>query len=378
MKLSRFRDSKLFFWTIEVLAVVAVVFILLQMKYIFSPIGIIVSTLFMPILVAGFLFYLFNPLVLFLEKRKVPRILSVIIIFIAFIALIVLAIMQLGPTLADQVTELAKAIPGYWQDFEKWLQGLSNNSSLQGVDLKAELEKLNISLPKIMSVVVDGVASSFGAIVSFVSGFVMILVTVPFIVFYMFKDGHKFVESSGKFFPAAIRTEAKQIIKEMNKTISTYISSQAIDCIVVGIFTFVGYLIIGQPYALLFGLIAGATNIIPYLGPFIGAAPAVIVALFTSPLQALLVIIVVTIVQQLDSNLLSPYIMGKSLSIHPLTIIIILIVAGNLAGIFGMILGVPVYAVVKTVIVNVNRLIKLRRTELALENNPPDNPAPKI
>ncbi|MBC1422357.1 AI-2E family transporter [Listeria seeligeri] len=378
MKLSRFRDSKLFFWTIEVLAIVAVVFILLQMKYIFSPIGIIISTLFMPILVAGFLFYLFNPLVLFLEKRKVPRILSVIIIFIAFIALIVLAIMQLGPTLADQVTELAKAIPGYWQDFEKWLQGLSNNSSLQGVDLKAELEKLNISLPKIMSVVVDGVASSFGAIVSFVSGFVMILVTVPFIVFYMFKDGHKFVESSGKFFPAAIRTEAKQIIKEMNKTISTYISSQAIDCIVVGIFTFVGYLIIGQPYALLFGLIAGATNIIPYLGPFIGAAPAVIVALFTSPLQALLVIIVVTIVQQLDSNLLSPYIMGKSLSIHPLTIIIILIVAGNLAGIFGMILGVPVYAVVKTVIVNVNRLIKLRRNELALENNPPDNPAPKI
>ncbi|MBC6307813.1 AI-2E family transporter, partial [Listeria booriae] len=79
MKFSRFRDSKLFFWTIEILAVVAVLFILLQMKYIFSPIGIIISTLFMPILVAGFLFYLFNPLVLFLEKRKVPRILSVII-----------------------------------------------------------------------------------------------------------------------------------------------------------------------------------------------------------------------------------------------------------------------------------------------------------
>ncbi|MBA5819335.1 AI-2E family transporter, partial [Escherichia coli] len=74
--------------------------------------------------------------------------------------------------------------------------------------------------------------------------------------------------------------------KEMNKTISTYISSQAIDCMFVGLFTFIGYLIIGQPYALLFGFIAGATNIIPYLGPFIGAAPAVIVALFTSPVQA--------------------------------------------------------------------------------------------
>ncbi|HFK7839604.1 TPA: AI-2E family transporter, partial [Listeria monocytogenes] len=160
MKFSRFRDSKLFFWTIEILAVVAILFVLLQMKYIFSPIGIIVSTLFMPILVAGFLFYLFNPLVLFLEKRKVPRLLSVIVIFIAFITLVVLAVMQLGPTLADQVAELAKAIPGYWQDFEKWLQGLSNNSALKDIDMKQELEKLNISLPKIMSVVVDGVASS--------------------------------------------------------------------------------------------------------------------------------------------------------------------------------------------------------------------------
>ncbi|EAD0316770.1 AI-2E family transporter, partial [Listeria monocytogenes] len=153
MKFSRFRDSKLFFWTIEILAVVAILFVLLQMKYIFSPIGIIVSTLFMPILVAGFLFYLFNPLVLFLEKRKVPRLLSVIVIFIAFITLVVLAVMQLGPTLADQVAELAKAIPGYWQDFEKWLQGLSNNSALKDIDMKQELEKLNISLPKIMSVV---------------------------------------------------------------------------------------------------------------------------------------------------------------------------------------------------------------------------------
>ncbi|EAW7185840.1 AI-2E family transporter [Listeria monocytogenes] len=377
MKFSRFRDSKLFFWTIEILAVVAILFVLLQMKYIFSPIGIIVSTLFMPILVAGFLFYLFNPLVLFLEKRKVPRLLSVILIFIAFITLVVLAVMQLGPTLADQVAELAKAIPGYWQDFEKWLQDLSNNSALKDLDIKQELEKLNISLPKIMSVVVDGVASSFGAIVSFVSSFVMILVTVPFIVFYMFKDGHKFVESSGRFFPAGIRSEAKQIIKEMNKTISTYISSQAIDCMFVGLFTFIGYLIIGQPYALLFGFIAGATNIIPYLGPFIGAAPAVIVALFTSPVQALLVIVVVTIVQQIDSNLLSPYIMGKSLSIHPLTIIIILIVAGNLAGIFGMILGVPLYAVVKTIIVNINRLIKLRRGQLAIDNNLPNPDTPK-
>ncbi|EUJ28036.1 hypothetical protein MFLO_12776 [Listeria floridensis FSL S10-1187] len=362
MKNSKFRESKLFFWTIEILAVVAIVFLLLQMKYIFSPIGVIISTLFLPILVSGFLFYMFNPLVEFLEKRKIPRVLGIILIFLVFIILLTLAVIQIGPALADQVAELAKALPGYWSDFEKWINSVIKDSPLKGIDIQGELEKANISIPKIMNIVLDGVSTGIGAVAGFVTNFVMMLATVPFILFYMFKDGHRFMSSVEKFFPKFIRPDAKKIIQEMNKTLSTYISSQALDCLFVGIFTFIGYLIIGQPYALLFGFIAGATNIIPYLGPFIGAAPAVLVALFTSPLQALLVIIVVVIVQQIDGNVLQPLIMGRSLKIHPLTIIVILLVAGNLAGLLGMILGVPLYAVVKTIIVNVAKLIRLRRS----------------
>lgn len=375
MKGSRFRESKLFFWTIEILAVVAIVFLLLQMKYIFSPIGVIISTLFLPILVSGFLFYMFNPLVLFLEKRKVPRLLSVILIFIAFIAIVALAVIQIGPILTDQIAELAKALPGYWSDFEKWLSGITKNPPLNDLDIKDELEKANISVPQIMNSVLNGVSAGIGAIASFLTSFVMILVTVPFILLYMFKDGHRFMDSVEKFFPKVIRPDAKKIIQEMNKTLSSYISSQALDCLFVGIFTFIGYLIIGQPYGLLFALIAGVTNIIPYLGPVIGAAPAVIVALFTSPFQALLVIIVVVIVQQIDGNVLQPLIMGRSLKIHPLTIIVILLVAGNLAGLLGMVLGVPLYAVVKTVIVNIVKLIQLRRGD---KKAPPDDDESKL
>ncbi|MBC1520297.1 AI-2E family transporter [Listeria aquatica] len=361
MKNSRFRESKLFFWTIEILAIVAIVFLLLQMKYIFSPIGVIISTLFLPILVSGFLFYMFNPLVEFLEKRKVPRVLGIILIFIVFIVLFTLAVIQMGPLLADQIASLAKALPGYWTDFEKWFNALVKESPFKNLDIQGELSKANISIPKIMNIVLDGVSTGIGAVASFITSFVMVLVTVPFILLYMFKDGHRFMDSVEKFFPKFIRPDAKKIIQEMNKTLSTYISSQALDCLIVGILTFIGYLIIGQPYGLLFAFIAGATNIIPYLGPVIGAAPAVLVALFTSPLQALLVIIVVVIVQQLDGNVMQPLIMGRSLKIHPLTIIVILLVAGNLAGLLGMVLGVPLYAVVKTIIVNVVKLIQLRR-----------------
>ncbi|EUJ58947.1 hypothetical protein MCOL2_06817 [Listeria fleischmannii FSL S10-1203] len=318
---------------------------------------------------------MFNPLVLFLEKRKVPRLLSVILIFIAFIAIVALAVIQIGPILTDQIAELAKALPGYWSDFEKWLSGITKNPPLNDLDIKDELEKANISVPQIMNSVLNGVSAGIGAIASFLTSFVMILVTVPFILLYMFKDGHRFMDSVEKFFPKVIRPDAKKIIQEMNKTLSSYISSQALDCLFVGIFTFIGYLIIGQPYGLLFALIAGVTNIIPYLGPVIGAAPAVIVALFTSPFQALLVIIVVVIVQQIDGNVLQPLIMGRSLKIHPLTIIVILLVAGNLAGLLGMVLGVPLYAVVKTVIVNIVKLIQLRRGD---KKAPPDDDESKL
>ena len=132
-------------------------------------------------------------------------------------------------------------------------------------------------------------------------------------------------------------------------------------CLAVGFLTFIGFLIIHLPYALLLGLIIAVTNIIPYLGPFIGAAPAVIVGFLDSPSKALLAVIIVVIVQQIDGNIMSPLIIGKRLDMHPLTIIVLLLVAGNLAGVLGMILAVPVYAVVKTVVINVYRLWQLRK-----------------
>ena len=134
-----------------------------------------------------------------------------------------------------------------------------------------------------------------------------------------------------------------------------------IVCLFVGIGTFIGYLIIDLPYAILFALIGAVTNIIPYVGPFIGGAPAFIVALIHSPTQALLVIIVIVIVQQMDGNVISPLVIRKKLNTHPLTIIILLLVAGNIAGIIGMILAVPTYSVVKTIILNIVKFVRIRK-----------------
>jgi predicted PurR-regulated permease PerM len=137
----------------------------------------------------------------------------------------------------------------------------------------------------------------------------------------------------------------------MNKTIQTYISGQLIEVLFVFVMMFIGYLVLGIRYAFLFAIIAGLCNLIPYIGPYLGLAPSFLVTVFTNPVRGLLIILLVLIVQQLDSNLIYPNVIGKSLDIHPLTIIFIIIVGGNLAGLLGIFLGVPFYAIVKNIII---------------------------
>lgn len=136
----------------------------------------------------------------------------------------------------------------------------------------------------------------------------------------------------------------------MNNTLSSYIAGQVIECLFVGVFTSIGYLIIHEPLALVLGIVAGLCNIIPYVGPYIGIAPALFVSLTMAPDKLIWVIVVVLIVQQIDGNIIYPNIIGKTLKIHPLTIIVLLLAAGHIAGIAGMILCIPFYAVLKTVV----------------------------
>ncbi len=194
-----------------------------------------------------------------------------------------------------------------------------------------------------------------------VANIAVILVTVPFLLFYMFKDGHKFPQAITKFLPASYRDEGLVVLKETGETLSAYIQGQVTVALAVGTLSFIGYLIIDLPYALILALVVSVTNIIPYVGPFLGGAPAVIVALFVSPTTALLTLIVIVIAQQLEGNVISPLILGKSLDTHPATIIILLLAAGNLAGILGMVLAIPTYAVVKTIVINLVKFLKARK-----------------
>lgn len=365
--------SRLQFWTLEILLIVGIIYLLTKISFLFEPIFVFASTLFFPILISGFLFFLFNPIVVLLEKYKVPRTLGILLLYVAFITLISFFIGIVGPIISRQIMDFFNAIPIYIKDLRMMLNNFADTKAFHWIVTQeyVSLEKIEDTLTSFLSQLPDAFSTSISSIISLITNVTLTLVTVPFLLFYMLKDGHKMPHAIVKFLPGSYRNEGLQILRNTSNTLASYIQGQITVAFFVGTLAFIGYLIIDLPYALILAIVVSITNIIPYVGPFLGAAPAVIIGFFDSPTTGLLAIIVIFIAQQIEGNLLSPLIIGKKLDTHPATIIILLLVAGNLAGILGMILAIPVYAVVKTLVLNITSLIKLHR--LAKQNEQMNN-----
>lgn len=364
-------NDKFKYWTIQLLIILTIIYIATKVSFLFQPIGVFFSTIFAPLLISGFLFFIFNPVVKFMQRKlKLSRILSIVVFFVAIISLISLAIGSIIPIISKQITSLIADIPFYAKQVEKFITDISRSNELkllitnEYVSLNDVQDKLVEFLNGLPNKLTNGIVGIF----SFLTNAVITIVTVPVLLFYMFKDGHKFPVAISKFLPMQYRNEGLEIIEDVGETLSNYISGQVTVASIVGLLSLIGYWIIDLPYALLLALVVAVTNIIPYVGPILGAAPAFIIALFDSPWQALLVVVVATIAQQTEGNFLSPLILGKTLDIHPATVIILLLAAGNIAGIVGMVLAVPTYAVTKTIALSIVRFFKIRKDA----TTPPD------
>jgi predicted PurR-regulated permease PerM len=355
--------SKTHFWTLQILMLLLIVFVGTKVSFLFEPIIVFVSTLFVPILISGILFFIFTPIVKLLEKGKVPRTLAILIPYLAFIGIIVGLVAFIGPILSEQITDLVKNFPKYADGISSFILNMSQAGWFEWVMEQdyVSLDKIEATLTDFATTLPENITASITSVLGVVTNITLTIITVPFILFYMLKDGHKLPTRAVSILPADYRKEGLKILHDLYETLAAYIQGQLIVCFAVGLGCFIGYTIIGLDYALVLGIVISVTNIIPYVGPFIGAAPAVIIALLESPTKALLAVIVVLVVQQIDGNFLSPLIIGKRLNTHPLTIILLLIGAGSFGGIVGMILAVPTYAVLKAVVLNVVRLIKLRK-----------------
>ena len=350
-------DTKAFRIGYGIIIILLIILLANQVNFIFQPLVVLVQTLFFPFLLAGILFYLFRPLVRWLEKKKIPRTISILLIYLAIIGLLFLLGSLVAPVLQEQLTHLIQNLPAITDAAKEELIRWSHHPWVND----------NLDWKKIMTYVTNYLNSSYKAIGANVANFfqvltniVMVFITVPFILYFMLKEGERFPHYVLQWLPEKERDKGLRILSDMDFALSSYIKGQILVSVCVGVLVYIGYLIIGLEYSLILAIITMFTNVIPFLGPFLGTIPAVIVALIDSPGMVVKVLVVTIVAQQIEGNLVSPLVMGKSLNIHPLTIIVLLLVAGSLVGFLGLLLAVPVYAVTKVVLSHLYRLFLLR------------------
>ena len=362
--------SKAFQAGLWVLLVFLIILVGTYISFIFRPLVVLISTVFFPVLIAGILYYLTSPIVNWIHSKKVPKSLAILSIYIVLLGLLTLVLLYLGPIVQLQLLSLIENAPRFLSYVHQTFMGLEENPAFerfretdtferwQDIDYEAEVQRL-----------VAGVMNQAYYLVGFIANALIIAFTIPLILFYMLKDGHKLPKAIVRYLPDEYEEEGLKILAQMDKAISAFVQGQLIVCLFVGIMVYLAYIIIGLEYALLLALIAMVTNVIPFFGPVIGTIPGIIVGLIHSPWVALQVFVAVLIIQQIESQVISPQVLGRKLAIHPITIIIVILTAGSLAGILGMLLAVPAYAVGKVVLISTYSLIKLRMAAKKLGGN---------
>lgn len=346
--------------TVSILSIVLlsllIIFMLAQVGWFFAPIGELLSIIGFPIVLAGVLYYLISPLIDFCETRfKLNRSLVITVVFIVISGFLVWGIVVLIPAVQTQTISIIKNWPTYWSNITHQTNDFMSSSLFDTI--KTSIEKINTDIvgtvSKKASSVIGSTVDSLGSVVGTVTTFIIGLVTAPFILFYLLKDGHDLPEYLSNFFPVRYRKSIIELLDEINLQVSQYIRGQLTVAFFVAILFVIGFSVVGLKFALTLGILAGFLNLIPYLGSFLAMIPALVIAAFVSPIMLIKVIVVFIVEQTIEARLISPLILGSSLAIHPVTILIVLLGSGRVFGLIGVIFGIPGYAILKVIVTRI-------------------------
>ena len=345
-----FRRNKLFFWTTEILFITLILYLWREMGAIITPFVSVVNTIMIPFLLGGFLYYLTNPIVIFLEKEcKINRIIGILLTLFVLFGSIVIGVVYLLPILINQLSSLISSSQGIYGRLQDLVIELSKYPTFQEIDIQQTIQQLNLSYVDILQNILNSVTNSVGSVLSALVSTVLIIIMTPVFLIYFLLDGHKFLPMLERSVLKRDKRNISGLLKNLNSTISRYISGVSIDALIIGCLAYIGYSVIGLRYALVFAIFSGLANLIPYVGPSIGLIPMVISNLFTDSQKMIIAVIYMLIIQQVDGNILYPRIVGGVMKVHPITILVLLLLSSNIYGVVGMIVAVPTYSILKEI-----------------------------
>jgi predicted PurR-regulated permease PerM len=299
------------------------------------------TNLFMPFIVALILTYFLNPVVDWLEGRGLNRSSAVVFMYIAFVLAGFMFFILFFPSLKEQAVNFRDNVPVYIDRLKILVLNLINDISSKVPGL--HLEKLSGHLEESVDSIGPMLASQAPSLVTSSLSFLGMMLLVPIILFSFLQDGRNIKKTLIAMVPNRYFEMVLTLLYEINLQISNYINGRIIETIWVIALTVIGYYIIGLKYIILMSVIAGILNIIPYLGPILGAIPAVIIAMAgTNSTPMIIGIAIVTVaVQILDNVLIVPLAVGKSVNMHPLVVLLALLAGAQFMGVWGMVLSIP-------------------------------------
>lgn len=325
-------------------------------RYVLGPIGVA----FAPIAIALVVVYLLNPMVSAIERRGIRRGLGVAIIYLGFLAVVTVILSLLIPVIARQISGFIDELPNY---IGKVTAEINEFAAKRGSEFRIE-----ISSEEIFNAVQNNretIISFLGGVRAVAANILHVVITVvlgAILSVYLLLDLPKIQRALKAAVPEHRRDDVVELVEKVGRAVGGFFRGQLLVATFVGVASAVGLTIIKLPFAVVIGLVVGIFNLVPLIGPFIGAIPAVFVGLLSGqPSRALWAMIVLLFVQQIDNHVISPNVIGRTVRLHPITVLLALLIGGTLAGIFGMLVVIPGVAAAKII----GQHFWARRAELA-------------
>lgn len=316
---------------ISTVAIIKIVAIFLVLAFIYL-IRDILLTVFIAIILASVL----EPLVNRLEQRKLPRPLGVIFIYVLLLTFFTIVIRMLIPPFAEQIRSLSNNFPDFWNRVLENFQSVRDYSQEQGY-----LDAIKRGLEGIEGNLSQAASSAYGVIIALFRNVVNFLLILVF-TFYLVIQKDAFAKILRALTPSTYHRYVTGLAERIQSKIGSWARGQLLLGCIIGTLSFFGLLFILPHYALVLAIVAGVTELVPYLGPILGSIPAIFLGLTVSPLHGLLVLILYVVIQWLENNLIVPQVMKRQVGLNPVVIIMAMMIGARLVGLVGVILAVPV------------------------------------
>jgi predicted PurR-regulated permease PerM len=288
-----------------------------------------------------------RPIVTWLQRRGLPRIVGLILVYLLLLALFIGFVLLLVPLIVKQGTTITAAVPGYYQSLRAWMINYPNQLIVRlGAFLPPALPNLMPAFQQTGPQVLATAEQAWGY-VSMTAKSIFIAILLLVLAFYWTLDGPRTIQSLLLLVPQGQRESISELISAMETKVSSFIAGQGVLCLAIGALALISYLIIGLPNALVLALVAGIMEAVPMIGPLLGATVAGLVALSIAPIKLVWVILATVIIQQLENNLLVPRVMRKAVGVNPFVTLLAFFAFSSLFGMAGALMAIPMAAIIQ-------------------------------